>query len=155
MRKQYIGVDWEHAKTRGTRHNQGIGIKMATEIGAVEHGIYSGCHAVPMDLKMPNYGNLEIPYIERKHYRKICYFLGVMLNANGERFVDEGINPRKEKGKEKRFGERRKKKRQEKREKKKTIFCKKLILLQEFCKSKARIEICDPNYIKIGYVINF
>jgi len=92
MRKEYIGEAWEHAKTRGTRHNMGIGIKMATEIGAVEHGIYSGCHAVPMDLKMPNYGNLEIPYIERKHYRKICYFLGIMLNANGERFVDEGIN---------------------------------------------------------------
>ncbi|MBE7246109.1 MAG: FAD-binding protein, partial [Actinomycetospora chiangmaiensis] len=29
---------------------------------------------------------------ERKHYRKICYFLGLMLNANGERFVDEGKN---------------------------------------------------------------
>lgn len=92
MRKQYIGASWEYAKTRGTRHNMGIGIKMATEVGAVEHGIYSGCHAVPMDLKMPEYGNLSIPYIERKHYRKICYFLGVMLNANGERFVDEGIN---------------------------------------------------------------
>ncbi len=92
MRKKYIGEEWGAAKTRGTRHNMGIGIKMATAIGAVEHGIYSGCHAVPMDLKMPNYGNLEIPYIERKHYRKICYFLGVMLNANGERFVDEGIN---------------------------------------------------------------
>ena len=92
MRKAYIGEAWEEAKTRGTRHNTGIGIKMATEIGAVKHGIYEGCHAVPMDLKMPNYGNLEIPYIERKHYRKICYFLGVMLNANGERFVDEGIN---------------------------------------------------------------
>lgn len=92
MRKKYIGEAWGEAKTRGTRHNMGKGIEMAVEIGAVEHGIYSGCHAVPMDLKMPNYGNLEIPYIERKHYRKICYFLGVMLNANGERFVDEGIN---------------------------------------------------------------
>ena len=92
MRKEYIGDAWENAKTRGTRHNMGEGIEMAMKVGAVEHGIYSGCHAVPMDLKMPNYGNLKIPYIERKHYRKICYFLGVMLNANGERFVDEGIN---------------------------------------------------------------
>jgi len=92
MRKKYIGEEWGEAKTRGTRHNMGKGIEMAMEVGAVEHGIYSGCHAVPMDLKMPNYGNLEIPYIERKHYRKICYFLGIMLNANGERFVDEGIN---------------------------------------------------------------
>lgn len=41
---------------------------------------------------MKNYGNLDIPPGERKNYRKICYFLGVMLNANGDRFVDEGIN---------------------------------------------------------------
>lgn len=92
LRKKYIGADWGDAKTRGTRHNTGKGIEMAFAAGAVAHGFFGGCHAVPMDLKMPNYGNLEIPYIERKHYRKICYFLGVMLNANGERFVDEGIN---------------------------------------------------------------
>jgi len=45
-----------------------------------------------MDLHMKDYGNLDIPPKERKNYRKICYFLGVMLNAKGERFVDEGIN---------------------------------------------------------------
>jgi len=33
-----------------------------------------------------------LPFIERKNYRKICYFLVIMLNANGERFVDEGRN---------------------------------------------------------------
>jgi len=92
MRKKHIGAAWEQAKTRGTRHNTGKGIEMAMELGAESYGIYDGCHAVPMDLHMPNYGNLEIPYIERKHYRKICYFLGIMLNAKGERFVDEGIN---------------------------------------------------------------
>ncbi len=92
MRKKYIGEAWSEAKTRGTKHNMGEGIEMAMKIGAAQYGIYEGCHAVPIDLKMPNYGNLEIPYIERKHYRKICYFLGLMLNADGERFVDEGIN---------------------------------------------------------------
>ena len=45
-----------------------------------------------MDLYMPDFGNLELPFIERKNYRKICYFLGIMLNANGERFLDEGEN---------------------------------------------------------------
>ncbi|MEN0088452.1 MAG: FAD-binding protein, partial [Pseudomonadota bacterium] len=49
-----------------------------------------GCHATPMDLHMKDFGNLDIPHFERKNYRKICYFLGVMVNANGERFVDEG-----------------------------------------------------------------
>jgi len=92
MRKKYIGEDWAHAMTRGTRHNMGKGIEMALEIGAAPNGFFGGCHAVPMDKNMPNYGNLEIPYIDRKNYRKICYFLGIMLNANGERFLDEGIN---------------------------------------------------------------
>jgi len=45
-----------------------------------------------MDLHMADFGNLDLPHLERKNYRKICYFLGVMLNARGERFVDEGAN---------------------------------------------------------------
>ena len=92
LRQKYMGEKWIHSKVRGTRHNMGAGIEMALEVGAAFNGNPDGCHAVPMDLHMPEYGNLEIPYIERKHYRKICYFLGIMLNANGERFVDEGKN---------------------------------------------------------------
>ncbi|MEL6194031.1 MAG: FAD-dependent tricarballylate dehydrogenase TcuA, partial [Bacteroidota bacterium] len=92
MREKYMGEKWGKSKVRGTPHNTGKGIEMAIEAGGVFHGNPEGCHAVPMDMNMPNYGNLEIPYIDRKNYRKICYFLGVMLNAEGERFVDEGIN---------------------------------------------------------------
>lgn len=92
LRKKYMGENWVKAKVRGTRHNMGKGIEMALEVGAAFNGNPDGCHATPMDANMPNYGNPDIPFIERKHYRKICYFLGVMLNANGERFVDEGIN---------------------------------------------------------------
>lgn len=92
MRKNIMGDNWAHAKVRGTRHNLGKGIQMAMDIGATFYGIPDGCHATPMDNNMPNYGNLEIPYIERKNYRKICYFLGIMLNAKGERFLDEGKN---------------------------------------------------------------
>ena len=39
-----------------------------------------------------NVGGLDLPPGERKNYRKISYFLGVMLNAEGARFVDEGAN---------------------------------------------------------------
>ena len=70
----------------------GKGIEMATQVGAALNGFFKGCHAVPMDKNMPDYGNLNIPHIERKHYRKISYLFGVMLNANGERFVDEGAD---------------------------------------------------------------
>lgn len=92
MRKKFMGEHWAKSKVRGTPHNTGQGIEMALQAGAVFHGIPDGCHAVPMDLHMPDNGNLNIPYIERKHYRKICYFLGIMLNAEGHRFVDEGKN---------------------------------------------------------------
>ncbi|WP_147114164.1 FAD-dependent tricarballylate dehydrogenase TcuA [Tateyamaria sp. syn59] len=92
LRQRHIGTDWDKAKVRGTPHNTGDGLVMATKLGAKEYGFFGGCHATPMDLHMSDYGNLDIPPGERKNYRKICYFLGVMLNANGHRFVDEGIN---------------------------------------------------------------
>jgi tricarballylate dehydrogenase len=92
LRRKYMGEKWVKAKVRGTRHNTGTGIEMASAVGAEMCGRSDGCHAVPMDLHMPDFGNTELPFIERKNYRKICYFLGIMLNANGERFVDEGEN---------------------------------------------------------------
>ncbi|MEL7344319.1 MAG: FAD-dependent tricarballylate dehydrogenase TcuA [Pseudomonadota bacterium] len=92
MRAKTIGPDWSVAKVRGTPLNTGDGLAMAWDLGAARYGNFEGCHATPMDLHMKNYGNLDIPHGERKNYRKICYFLGVMLNARGERFVDEGIN---------------------------------------------------------------
>lgn len=92
LRAKYMGERWRQAKVRGSKHNMGRGIEMALQVGAEFNGNPEGCHATPMDRNMPNYGNPEIPFIERKHYRKICYFLGIMLNKKGERFVDEGIN---------------------------------------------------------------
>jgi tricarballylate dehydrogenase len=90
LRTRHLGPGWDRAKVRGTPHNTGEGLEMALQLGARPHGLYGGCHATPMNLHMPDYGNLEIPHLDRKNYRKICYFLGIMLNARGERFVDEG-----------------------------------------------------------------
>ena len=92
LRQKYIGPDWGKAKVRGTPHNTGDGLVMALEAGAQEYGLFAGCHATPMDLHMADFGNLDLPPGERKNYRKISYFLGVMLNADGDRFVDEGLN---------------------------------------------------------------
>lgn len=91
-RSELMGGNWEKAKVRGTPHNTGDGLGMAHELGAEKYGLYANCHATPMDLHMPDFANLDLPAGERKNYRKICYFLGVMLNANGDRFVDEGEN---------------------------------------------------------------
>ncbi len=92
LRVKYLGEKWANAKVRGTRHNMGKGLEMATKLGAALNGHFGGCHATPMDKFMPEYGNLNIPHIERKHYRKISYLFGIMLNANGDRFVDEGLD---------------------------------------------------------------
>jgi tricarballylate dehydrogenase len=92
LRVKYLGERWADAKVRGTRHNLGQGLTMATAVGAGLNGYFGGCHATPMDRFMPDYGNLNIPHIERKHYRKISYLFGVMLNADGQRFVDEGAD---------------------------------------------------------------
>lgn len=92
MRKQMMGDHWEECLVRGSQHNLGAGIEMAMKLGAQFEGNPEGCHATPMDANMPNYGNLEIPHLDRKNYRKICYFLGIMINTEGHRFVDEGIN---------------------------------------------------------------
>ena len=92
LRREWMGEEWAAARVRGTPHNTGDGLRMALDLGAARHGHYAGAHATPMDRHMKEYGNLEIPHGERKNYRKICYFLGVMLNARGERFVDEGLD---------------------------------------------------------------
>lgn len=92
LRVKYLGEKWANARVRGTRHNMGHGLQMAAKVGAAFNGFFGGCHATPMDKNMPEYGNLNIPHIERKHYRKISYLFGIMLNANGERFVDEGAD---------------------------------------------------------------
>ncbi len=91
-RRELIGKNWVHAKVRGTPHNTGTGLEVAFRLGARRHGRFDGCHATPMDYFMPEYGNLDIPHGERKHYRKICYFLGIMINTDGVRFSDEGEN---------------------------------------------------------------
>lgn len=90
MREKYMGPAWGKAKVRGTPYNMGAGLEMAFKLGAKAHGLYEGCHATPMDLHMPEYGNLDLPHDQRKNYRKICYFLGIMVNGDGMRFVDEG-----------------------------------------------------------------
>lgn len=92
LRRDWMGGNWDKAKVRGTPMNTGDGHRMAAALGAPFHGVISGCHATPMDLHMADFGGLHLPAGQRKNYRKICYFLGVMLNADGARFVDEGQN---------------------------------------------------------------
>jgi len=88
MRARYLGPNWDLAKVRGTRFNMGDGIRMALAVGAMPFGHWSGAHAVGWDQNAPPFGEREIGDLFQKH----SYPFGIMVNANGERFVDEGAD---------------------------------------------------------------
>jgi len=90
MRTRYLGPGWELAKVRGSRFNTGDGIAMALAVGAMAHGNWSGCHAVGWDRNAPEFGDLAVGDAFQKH----SYPFGIMVNARGERFVDEGADLR-------------------------------------------------------------
>lgn len=83
MRTRYLGPKWDLAKARGSRFNTGDGIQMALRIGAMSYGNWSGAHAVGGDRYAPEYGEGS---------QKLSYPFGIMVNAEGKRFVDEGAD---------------------------------------------------------------
>jgi tricarballylate dehydrogenase len=87
-RARYLGPGWELAKVRGTRFNVGDGLRMALEIGAAPCGNWSGCHATGWDRFAPDFGDKSIGDQFQKH----SYIFGLLINAQGKRFVDEGID---------------------------------------------------------------
>ena len=88
MRARYLGPNWDLAKVRGTRYNTGAGIRAALDAGALPYGHWSGCHAVGWDQNAPPFGDLAVG----DNFQKHSYPLGIMVNARGERFVDEGAD---------------------------------------------------------------
>src|ERR1700728_3196364 len=88
MRARYLGPNWDLAKVRGTKYNTGVGHRMAIDIGAAVAGHWSGAHAVQWDMNAPPYGDLSVGDRFQKHN----YPFGVLVNARGERFLDEGLD---------------------------------------------------------------
>ena len=88
MRTRYLGPGYDLAKVRGTQHNNGGGITMALDIGAMPWGHWSGAHAVGWDRNAPPFGDRIVGDGFQKH----SYIFSIMVNANGERFVDEGAD---------------------------------------------------------------
>ena len=85
-RAQYLGRPWDHAKVRGTPHNQADGLRMAFEIGAMPWGQWSGCHATPINAEAPAFGDRQLT----DKTNRLSYPYGLMINRLGLRFVDEG-----------------------------------------------------------------
>ena len=88
MRAKYLGPGWDLAKVRGTRFNMGAGLRMGLAAGARTHGHFSGCHSVAWDINAPPYGDLSVGDKFQKHN----YPYGIIVNAHGKRYVDEGAN---------------------------------------------------------------
>ena len=86
MRTQHIGPLVGAAKVRGTPHNQGDGLRMAMNIGAMPWGQWSGCHATPISADWGDFAPRELT--DRSN--RLSYVYAVMINRKGLRFVDEG-----------------------------------------------------------------
>jgi tricarballylate dehydrogenase len=88
LRAMYLGPNWDIAKVRGTPFNTGEGLTMALAVGACPYGHWSGCHSVFWDAGAPETGDWELT----NRLSKLSYPLGIIVNAEGQRFVDEGAD---------------------------------------------------------------
>ena len=88
MRCRYLGPGWELVKVRGIPYNTGDGIRMALDVGAQAYGHWSGCHAVAWDMNAPPFGDRTVTELYQKH----SYPLGIIVNLEGDRFLDEGAD---------------------------------------------------------------
>ena len=83
MRTKYLGQKWDIVHTRGSRYNTGEGIQMALNIGALPAGNWSTAHSVTGDRYLPDF---------EEGFQRLSYPFGIMVNADGKRFVDEGAD---------------------------------------------------------------
>ena len=87
-----LGAGWDAAHVRGTPYNTGELLDVAVRAaGAATAGHWGGCHSTCWDAGAPRHeGDRELT----NAFTKSGYPLGLMVNARGERFVDEGQDMR-------------------------------------------------------------
>lgn len=85
-RTRYYGPGYGNMKVRGNRYNTGEAIDAAMDIGAKSEGEWGDAHMAIIDVESPD--------VEGGITRIDGYQYGVILNHNGERFVDEGQDSR-------------------------------------------------------------
>ncbi|KKI92266.1 tricarballylate dehydrogenase [Bacillus sp. SA1-12] len=89
MRSEHLGDEWEAAIVRGTEFNTGDGLSMALAVGAQKYGEWSGCHSIGTDYNAPKFGDFNKP---GDIFKKSSFPLGLLINRDGYRFVDEGAD---------------------------------------------------------------
>ena len=89
LRREHLGEGWENAKVRGTPCNTGEMILAALEAGAARGGDWNTCHSVQWDaFTEENESNRELT----NRLTRQSYPLGIIVNRDGERFLDEGAD---------------------------------------------------------------
>lgn len=88
MRAAYLGPQWDVAKVRGTPANTGEVLRMALDAGAQPYGHWSGCHSIAWDAAAPPTGDHELTNL----FSKQSYPVGVVVNRDAKRFIDEGAD---------------------------------------------------------------
>ena len=89
MRAKYLGEQWRNVKLRGIPNNTGEGLEMAISHGAIPYDDWSTCHASPQDINRPDY---DLPGENKSgdYWSRYAYPFSIMVNINGNRFIDEG-----------------------------------------------------------------
>lgn len=87
-RAKYLGPGWDLAKVRGSKYNTGDGLAMALRIGAQPKGHWSGCHATAWERYASDFGDMT----QTPQYQRHSYTFGIVVNAAGDRFIDEGAD---------------------------------------------------------------
>ena len=85
-RAQFFGTGYDDMTVRGSRYNTGEAIEAALDVGGMADGQWSGAHMAIIDA--------NAPAVEGGANRVDGYQYGVILDVDGQRFVDEGEDAR-------------------------------------------------------------
>jgi len=87
LRERHLGPGWNSAVVRGTALNTGDLLEAGLRLGAAKGGDWGTAHSVQWDAFHPdNAGNRELT----NRFTRQSYPLGIIVNREGRRFVDEG-----------------------------------------------------------------
>jgi tricarballylate dehydrogenase len=81
--KQYWGDAADNFVVRGTAYNRGSVLRMLLDQGVQPVGDPRQCHAIAVDARAPKFDAGIITRLD-------CILFGMVVNANAERFYDEG-----------------------------------------------------------------
>ena len=88
LRRRFLGPEWEHTKVRGTPLNTGEVLLAALDAGAAPAGDWTSCHSTAWDAAAAAVGDRELT----NQLTRQSYPLGLVVNREGRRFVDEGAD---------------------------------------------------------------